>query len=145
MNRITPIARTLLGLGFVVFATNYFFPFLPAQPLPEPAALAFLGAFKASGLLTFIKVIELAAGLALVANRAVPLALTLLAPVLVGIAGFHVAFDPKGLSIVGVLIALELVLAWSYRAAFAPMLRARVTPEPIVGGTRTPPLAIARG
>jgi putative oxidoreductase len=141
MRHIAPIARILLGLAFVVFATNYFIPFLPAQPPPGPGALAFVGAFASAGLLTFIKVIELAAGLALLANRAVPLALALLAPIIVGILGFHAALAPAGLAVPVVLLVLELVLAWSYRSAFAPMLRLKVAPDPVAPAVRVPSLA----
>lgn len=144
MTRIFPIARILLGLAFVVFAANYFVPFLPTPPLPAADALAFLGAFKASGLLTLIKVVELVAGLALLANRLVPLALALLAPMLVGILGYHAAFAPEGLVVPGALVALEILLAWGYRHAFAPMLAAKVVPA----APATPPsrgeLALAR-
>jgi putative oxidoreductase len=127
MKRIVPVARSLLGLAFVVFSVNYFVPFLP-QPMPPPDALAFVLAFKGAGLLTFIKAIELVAGLALIANVAPALAATLLAPIIVGIVWFHGALAPEGLPIVLVLLVLELVVAWGYRAAFAPMLRVRVAP-----------------
>jgi hypothetical protein len=88
--------------------------------------------FGGSGLLTLVKVIELVAGLALLTNRFVPLALALLAPIIVGILAVHLLLMPAGAPIAVVLLALELVTAWSYRAAFAPMLRARVTPDPVV-------------
>lgn len=142
MNRITPLLRILLGLAFLTFGLNYFAPFLPTpSAVHPPEALAFLGAMVTSGLLGFVKGIEIAAGLALLANRAVPLALALLAPILVGINYFHLALDPSG-SLPGlVLLAIELVLAWSYRGAFAPMLRARVTPDPVLPGTQPAPLA----
>lgn len=143
MSRIVPIARILLGLGFVVFAANYFVPFLPSPGMPAPDALAFILAFKASGLLALIKGIELVAGLALLANRLVPLSLALLAPILVGILGFHAAFAPEGLAVPGVLLALELVLAWAYRGAFAPMLKVKVAPEAAAPAERRE-LAIAR-
>jgi hypothetical protein len=58
-------ARTLLGLAFVVFSANYFFPFLPQPPVPQDAR-AFVIAFEGAGFLTFIKVFEMAAGLALI-------------------------------------------------------------------------------
>ena len=129
MKRITPIARTVLGLAFVAFSVNYFVPFLPQpQQLPPPDALVFIGAFHGAGLLTFIKVIELVAGLALVANIAPPLAATLLAPIIVGILWFHAALAPAGIPLPVTLLALELVVAWGYRGAFASMLRLRVTP-----------------
>jgi uncharacterized membrane protein YphA (DoxX/SURF4 family) len=127
MKRITPIARTLLGLVFVLFSANYFVPFLPQQ-LPPPDALAFVVAFKGSGLLTFVKVIELASGLALIANVATPLAATLLAPIIVGILWFHASLAPSGLPVALALLVLELLIAWGYRGAFASMLRVRVAP-----------------
>ena len=126
--RISTIARYLLGLAFVVFAANYFVPFLPAQEPPPAEALPFLGAFAGSGFLTLVKIIELGAGILLLSNRFVPLALALLAPILVGILAFHLLLAPAGAAIAVVLVALELVLAWTYRQAFAPMLRVRVEP-----------------
>ncbi len=120
-------ARVLLGLVFLVFGLNYFVPFLPAPPLPE-AALPFLGGLASVGyLFPLVKAIEVAAGVALLANRYVPLALALLAPIIVNIAGFHFTVAPSyGMPIA--LLVLELYLAWSWRSAFAPMLRARTAP-----------------
>jgi hypothetical protein len=140
---ISTVARILLGLGFVVFAANYFVPFLPAQDPPPADALPFLGAFATSGFLTLVKVVELGAGLLLLSNRFVPLALALLAPIIVGIVAFHVLLAPGGLGIAIVFLALELVLAWTYRRAFLPMLRARVEADVIVAtspGLASPPV-----
>jgi drug/metabolite transporter (DMT)-like permease len=128
MTRIIPIARILLGLVFVTFSVNYFVPFLP-QPKNMPAdAMAFGGAFVMAGYMTFIKVIELLSGLALLANRFTTLALALLAPIIVGITIFHVKLEPAGLPIAIFALVLELFLAWAYRAAYRPMLAARVAP-----------------
>ncbi|MGE0550623.1 MAG: DoxX family protein [Kofleriaceae bacterium] len=146
MKRITPVARVLLGLVFVVFAASYFFPFLPPQPMPPEPALALVGALVGSGLLTMVKTIELVAGLALLANRAVPLALAVLAPIIVGIVFFHVALAPAGAALALGVLALELVLAWSYRDAFRAMLRWRVAPAGVAVTSAAPSeLAVARG
>jgi len=128
MHRIPPIARVLLGLVFVVFSLNYFIPFLPPQPAPPAEALAFIGPFVGAGFLGLVKALELAAGLALLANRLVPLALVVLAPIVIGITWFHATLAPGGMGLSAGLIALELVLAWSYRSAFAPLLALRSTP-----------------
>lgn len=125
--KVPLIARTLLGLAFLVFGLNFFLHFLP-QPAPPPDAGAFLGALFVGKILTVIKVVEIAAGIALIGNRFVPLALTLLAPVEVGILLYHGVFDPSGLPLVAVFVALTIYLAYAYRAAFAPMLRAQVEP-----------------
>ncbi len=120
-------ARILFGLVFTVFGLNGFLNFLPAPPHPA-AADAFLGALAASGyMFPLIKGTEVVVGLLLLSNRFVPLALTLIAPVLVNILAFH-AFLAPGIGLPLVLLALELGLAWAYRDAFRPMLRAVVRP-----------------
>ena len=124
-------ARVTLGLIFFVFGLNYFLEFLPPPPVPPEQALAFLGGLMAGGyLLPLVKTIEVVAGAALLANRFVPLALTLLAPIIVNIAAFHFLLAPS-YALPIVLILLELYLAWTHRAAFLPMLRARFEEAPI--------------
>jgi len=125
--KVPAIARTLLGLAFVVFGLNYYLHFLP-PPVMSADAMAFGGALTAGKIFSITKPIEIAAGLALLGNRFVPLALTLLAPIEIGIITFHAVFEPSGLPVVVILIALTIYLAWSYRSAFAPMLHARVEP-----------------
>ena len=50
-------------------------------------------------------------------------------PVVINIVGFHLFLAPAGLPLPVAVLAAELVAAWSWRAAFAPMLHAR-TPLP---------------
>jgi hypothetical protein len=121
-SKLPLVARTLLGLAFTVFGLNFFLDFLPQPPLPADAG-AFLGALVASKILSVVKVVEIATGILLLTNRFVPLALTLLAPVEVGILLFHGVYEPAGFPLPAVLVALTIYLAWAYRAAFAPMLR----------------------
>jgi hypothetical protein len=130
MSRWFPlIARVLLGLVFTVFGLNFFLHFLPEPSGMPPAAAAFGGALFATGyMMQMVKIVEIGAGLLLLGNRLVPLALTLLAPIIVNIVAFHAFLAPAGLPMTLVILALELFLAWSYRAAFAPMLRTRVEP-----------------
>jgi hypothetical protein len=129
MNSITQhaptAARFALGGAFLVFGLNGFLHFLPQPPLPESAG-AFLGGLAGSGyMFPLIKGTEVVAGALLLANRFGTLALALLAPVLVNIVAFHAFLAPAGLALPLVLLALELYLAWTHRAAYAPMLRAR--------------------
>jgi putative oxidoreductase len=142
MRTLTLVARNLLGLAFVVFGLNYFLHFIP-QPPPEPVAGAFLGALVTGKVLAVAKVIEIAAGVALLTNRFVPLALALLAPILVNINLFHIVFAPTGLPLTVGLVAIELYLAWAYRAAFLPMLQARVEPSAAVAIAARPHAKVA--
>ena len=54
-------------------------------------------------------------GVLLLINRFVPLALALIAPVIVNILAFHLFVEPSGLPIACVVAAIEIYLAWSYK------------------------------
>jgi putative oxidoreductase len=134
---IPTVARLLLGAIFVVFGLNHFLHFIPMPP-PEGDAAAFLGALGGSGyLMELVHVIEVVGGLALLGNRFVPLALAVLAPIIVNIVAFHIRYAPSGLPIAVLLLVLECYLAWAYRRAFAPMLHSHVEPTPMPSGHRT--------
>jgi hypothetical protein len=62
------------------------------------------------------------------------LALTVLAPIVVNVALFHVLLVP-GLGMVVFLLASELYLAWVYRDAFRGLLQP-VTPLPVTSVER---------
>ena len=120
------VARSLLGLIFFVFGLNGFIHFLPQPPMP-PAAGQFVGALVQSGyLFTLLKVIEVLSGALLLSGRFVPLALVLLAPIIVNIAAFHIFLSP-GYGMVVLLLGLELLLAWAYRDSFRALLQPRAT------------------
>ncbi len=123
-------ARLLLGLVFFVFGLNGFLSFIPAPTAPMPeGAMALGGALMQSGyMIPLIKGTEVLVGALLLANRLVPLALALIAPVVVNIVAFHVFLEPSGTVLSLIILALEVVLAWSYRAAFRPLLAVRATP-----------------
>src|ERR1041384_1295457 len=92
-----PCARFLLGLVFFVSGLDGFLHFLPqpSEP-PSEAAMSFAVALMKSGyMFPLIKGVELVVGALLLANRLVPLALVLLAPVLVNIVAFHAFLAPS--------------------------------------------------
>lgn len=125
------VARVLLGLIFFVFGLNGFLNFIPTPPpeqLPK-AIVEFTTAMMNTGyFLKFVKGTEVLVGALLLLNRFVPLALTILAPVIVNIVAIHAFLAPSGLGMAIVILALELYLAWAYRSAFRAMLGANVLP-----------------
>lgn len=122
------VPRVLLGLVFTAFGLLVLLKLAPPQQ-HEGLAAQFLGALASTYLLTLVKLTEVAAGLMLLTNRFVPLALTLLAPITLNIVGFHTLIEPGGFALPLTLLGLQLWLAWKYRAAFAPMLHAKNQPE----------------
>lgn len=125
---IPAAARYLLGAAFLVFGLNGFLGFMP-MPEHSPEAGAFLGALAATGyMFPLIKGTEVIVGLLLLSGRLVPLALTLLAPVMVNIVAFHVALEPASLPVPLVLLTLHVFLAWAYRANFVGVLQSKASP-----------------
>ena len=128
MKITTIIVRILLGLMFLVFGLNGFFNFMPMpKDLPEEI-MTVLGSLVKAGYMTVVSGAEIIVGVLLLINRFVPLALTLLAPIIVGILTYHIALAPSSIGPGIVVLIMELFLAWAYRNAFRPMLAARVTP-----------------
>jgi hypothetical protein len=64
---------------------------------------------------------EIVAGLMLLSGILVPIALLLLAPVVVNIALFHALLAPAGAGPAALVIGLQIFLAWEYRRAFEPL------------------------
>ena len=127
---LTTVARILMGLMFFVFGLNGFLHFIPEPktPMPEGAG-AFAGALMKTGyMFPVVMGTQLLVGVLLLANRFVPLALALIAPIIVGIIAFHIFLAPATIAPGIVVLILELYLAWAYRGAFRPMLGMRVTP-----------------
>lgn len=124
MKKIVPAVRILLGLIFLVFGLNGFLHFLPAPPPPGLAGQYFTVLFV-SHYLVLVFVIQTIGGILLLVNRFVPLALTLLAPVIVNILMFHFLMAPAGLPLALVTTALWVVVFLSVRQNFAGLFVAR--------------------
>ena len=127
------IGRVLMGLMFTVFGLFGLLTYFHVVPQPSgpmsAAAKDFADALTKTGYMVPLSSgTQLVVGLLLLTNRFVPLALTLIAPVIVNIFLFHAFLAPDGLVIPIVLAALEIALAWAYRDAFRPMLAIRTVP-----------------
>ncbi|HEY1966107.1 MAG TPA: DoxX family membrane protein [Acidobacteriaceae bacterium] len=114
------IARILLGLIFVFFGLNAFFNFLHA-PMPTGVAGQFIGALYTSHFYVVPFGFQIIGGLLLLSGRFIPLALVILAPILVNILTFHLTMTP------GILPGLVCTVLWfiifaGHRTPFAGIL-----------------------
>ena len=127
--RLPTVSRGLLGFLFFLAGLNGFLNFIPAPTSMPKGALDFMVAMMQTGyFMQLVAGTQLVAGALFLVNRYVPLALALLAPVIVNIVAFHAFLLPSGLVMAGIVLALELHLAITYRAAYRSMLAARVSP-----------------
>lgn len=113
------ISRILLGLVFTVFGANGIHPFIPMGPMPTGLALQYITALMQSHIFLVVAVCQIVGGLLLLVNRYVPLALTILGPVVVNILCFHIFLDTKGLPTAFVTAVLWVIVAYYHRQAFA--------------------------
>jgi putative oxidoreductase len=119
------ISRYLLGIIFVVFGLNGFLNFIPQGPVPAGPALQLMIALTTTHYFAFVFAVQLVAGVLFLANRYVPLALTIIGPVIVNIILFHALMVPSGLPLAALVTILWFILFANLRPAFAGIFRAR--------------------
>src|SRR5947207_2342793 len=125
MKTIPAIARYLMGAIFLVFGLNGFLHFIPLPP-PSGVAGQFMGALFVSHYMTLIFGLQVIAAVLLLASRYVPLALAVLAPVIVNILCFHALMAPSGLPLAIVVAVLWVLTFVDVRSAFAGLFQSRL-------------------
>ena len=127
-HHLPAVARIILGLIFFVFGLNGFLHFIPQPKMPEGAAAFFGALLNTHYMLPLLFGTQTLVGALLLVNRFVPLALALIAPVIVNVVAFHAFIAPSGLPMAIVVLVLEIYLARSYRGVYLPMLAPRAKP-----------------
>jgi putative oxidoreductase len=126
MNTVRTIARILLGLLFVAAGAAG----LLIAPPPQPGlAGEFSTVVYASHFMSFVSAAQLLLGALLLVNRFVPVALIMLAAFIYNSFAFHSTMAQSAVVAPVVVAALLVVVAWPYRALFAPLFVARPLPS----------------
>ena len=125
MKTTSVIARYLLGVIFLVFGLNGFLNFIHFPP-PGGVAAQFMGALYVSHYLWVIFAFQVIAGVLLLINRYVPLAVAVLAPVIVNILTFHALMAPSGLPLALFVAVLWALIFVDVRQAFTGLFQVRV-------------------
>lgn len=127
MAMLTRIIRILFGLIFFVFGLNGFLDFLPKTPPPQGVAGEYIATLIKTGYFwPLLKACETVCGLAILIDFFVPLALVVIAPVVVHIFLFHIFLSPPlGLGLF--LLVSNLYLGWAYRHSFSGVLKPRTS------------------
>lgn len=117
------VARVLLGLVFVVFGVIG--ALAPETDMGEDADAFILTLKDTAYVWPLLKAMEVTSGLLLITGLFVPLALILLAPVVLNILLFHMFLSPSpgGLSVAVLVLTLGAYLAYHHRSSFAAILR----------------------
>jgi putative oxidoreductase len=97
--------------------------------LPAGIAAQFMGALYVSHYLWVIFAFQLIAGVLLLVNRYVPLAVAMLAPVIINILTFHVLMAPSGLPLALFVAVLWAVIFIDVRPAFSGLFQSRLVKQ----------------
>ena len=128
MKIVSMIARILLGLIFAFFGANLLFGFLHMPPLPPGTLRDYMTVMGSTHYLYVIGFFQFVPGLLLLVNRFVPLALTVLAAVIVNILSTHILImRGEGLFPMPILVMILWILVFlQVRAAFTGIFQAKV-------------------
>lgn len=121
------IVRTLLGLLFLFASTTYVLLVMGVFPAPpmEGAVKTFNEGLAVTGyFFILLKITEFVCSILLLIGRFVPLALVILAPIIINIFMVHLFLDPSAVSlaIASFAVLASIFLAYYHRDAFKPLL-----------------------
>ena len=120
VKKLTLVVRILMGLLFVFSGVAFFFTTPP--PLEGDMATFFHGLMAIRYFLYLLKGTEIMCGLALIAGFFVPLALLILAPIVLNIFLVHIFLVPQGLPTAVVVGIAEAYLAF-FSAEYSPTIK----------------------
>lgn len=120
MKIVTLITRILLGLIFLGSGIAFFLTAPP--PMEGPIAEFFEGMTATGYFFYLLKGTEIICGLLLISGMFVPLALVVLAPIILNIFFVHVFMAPEGLLVALVVGVLEVYLAF-FSKEYSPAIK----------------------
>ena len=118
-------ARIVLGLVFLIAGVSGLLIINNPPPMPPGLVATFMSVFFQSRWALYVNGIELIAGVMLLANRYVPLALLATAGIIFNMCVFHLTMMLIGLPAPLVLLVLWIVVATQHRFVLEPLLAAK--------------------
>ncbi len=119
-HKIQTVVRVLLGALFLFGGIAFFFTTPP--PITGDMATFFAGLVASKYFLYLLKITEIACGLFLVSGFFVPLALVVLAPIVLNIFMVHVFLDQSGLTM-AIIIGLATVYLGFFSPSYSPTIK----------------------
>ena len=123
MKNFKTVMRIFFGVFLLFFGLNGILQFIP-MPEVGPQAGAFLGAIASTKLFfPLISIIETIVGALLIVNKAVPLALIIIFPILVCAVLFHISLDPAGILFAIIGLVLNILLFFTNKEKYLPLMK----------------------
>lgn len=122
MKNSKTVLRIIFSIFLLFFGLNGLLQFAP-MPEVGPEAGAFFGALASTKIFfPIIGIVEIVTGALLLLNRAVPLALVIIFPILLCAVLFHISLNPEGLLFALVGFVLNSILLFLFKEKYATLL-----------------------
>ena len=122
-SRVVLGVRILFGVFCIIFGVNKFLNFLPMPTIPGDGG-QLMQIYFTSGFMSIIGILEILGGVALVANKFVPIALTVLAAIMFNALVFHLLHDMAGIGGAVLGCVLTIILVFAYKERLSSVLTA---------------------
>ncbi len=120
MKKLTLVLRVVLGLIFLFSGIAFFFSTPP--PMEGPMGDFFKGMMATGYFFYLLKGTEILCGLMLISGFFVPLALVIIAPVILNIFLVHAFMAPQGLILAVAIGVIEIYLAF-FSPEYSPKIK----------------------
>lgn len=122
--KLPMIARILLGLVMFLSGLAGLFNLVPPPPNMPANLMTFMSGLMATTyFMPFLKITETICGLLLLTGFFVPLALVILAPIVINIFFVHAFLEPSGVPLAVILGLLMIYLSF-FSAPYSPKIKA---------------------
>ncbi|RAJ14469.1 DoxX family membrane protein [Olleya aquimaris] len=121
-SKVFNIIRIVFGILLVVFGANKFLDFMPKpDSLPE-GVITYMTGLLSTKTLTLVGIVEIVAGLTFIFNKFGALLAIILMSVSINAVLFHAFLDPANSIGAIVLLLLNIVVLYSYKDKYKPLL-----------------------
>lgn len=120
-SKILLVVRIIFAIFLLFFGANKFFHFID-PPAPPADAQGYWVALMAAKTMSLVAIVEIAAGISLLLNKYAALMMLILMSVSVNAVLYHLALDPGSVTMGLVLLALNLIMLFSYKANYKGLL-----------------------
>ena len=121
-SKVLMIIRIVFALALLFFGANKIFGFMDPPPPPE-AAMGYWAALTTAKTMTLVAIVEIASGLALLFNKYAALMMVILMSVSVNAVLYHITMDSASIAMAIVLIVLNIVMLYNYKAKYKDLLK----------------------
>jgi len=115
--------RIIFGLAILFFGCNKLFYFMDPPAPSTKIAASFLKVLISSKTMMLVAIVEICAGIALLANRFAPLMMIILMSVSVNAFLYHIKLDTQNWYIGIVFLALNSLMLYIYKDNYKDLLK----------------------